>query len=61
MVEQTIMLYINGECHGYRVLQQDMRYQLQGKKIIKSVQQRILDYKSLVCSQVREKCLQIEA
>ncbi len=37
MVDNTLFLYINGDCHGQRVLTHDLRFQLNGKKIVKSV------------------------
>lgn len=55
MVDTTFHYYLNGECHGYRVFQQDLHFQLQGKKIVKSVQDRILEYKQLVESKILDK------
>eukprot|EP00347_Sterkiella_histriomuscorum_P023513 403334361 len=59
MVESTFHYYINGECHGQRILLSDLHYQLQGKKIVKSIQQRITDYKELIQNQVQQKLLQL--
>ena len=41
-VEQTIYFTLNGDCHGQKVFEVDLYYQLQGKKIIKSVQERLI-------------------
>lgn len=45
LVDTTLHFFINGYCHGQKVLQHDLHFQLHGKKIIKSIQQRLLDYK----------------
>jgi hypothetical protein len=59
MVESTLFMYINGECHGKKVLSQDLRYQIQGKKLIKSIQGRLLDYKNDVGKAVYSKCVEL--
>lgn len=48
MVDSNLYFYINGECHGQRVLQHDLRYHLNGKKIIKSIQARLVEFKKHV-------------
>ena len=57
MVETNLFMYINGECHGQRVLQHDLRFQINGKKIIKSVQARLVEYKRLVAESAFAKCV----
>ncbi|TNV85207.1 hypothetical protein FGO68_gene8034 [Halteria grandinella] len=59
MVGSTLYFYVNGECHGKKVLQQDLRYQLQGKKIVKSVQSRILDFKQAIAEAVIQRCISV--
>ena len=48
MVDSNLYFYINGECHGQRVFQHDLRYHLNGKKIIKSIQARLVEFKKHV-------------
>jgi len=36
-VDRTTYFKLNGECHGKQVFEQDLRYQVQGKKVIKSI------------------------
>lgn len=45
-VDSSMFFIINGECHGQKVFNQDMQYQLQGKKVIKSIQERVIDMRS---------------
>lgn len=49
LVESSLHFNINGRVHGERVFSNDLHYQLQGKKIIKSIQQRVIDYKEHLC------------
>ena len=36
-VDSQITLYVNGNCHGQLVFEQDMRWNIHGKKAIKSI------------------------
>jgi len=36
-VERTTYFKLNGECHGKLVFEEDLKYQIQGKKVIKSI------------------------
>ncbi len=57
MVDSNLYFYINGECHGQRVLQHDLRYTLNGKKIIKSIQARLVEFKQHVGEEAFGKCV----
>ena len=59
MVDSCLFLYINGECHGQRVLQHDIRLQLNGKKIIKSIQARLVEFKKHLGAAAFGKCVQM--
>ena len=41
-MENTVYLHLNGDCHKQKVFSQDLVYQLQGKKLIKSIQDRLI-------------------
>ncbi|CDW78619.1 UNKNOWN [Stylonychia lemnae] len=59
LVDSTFHYYVNGYCHGQKILQHDLHYLLQGKKIVKSIQQRIIDYKEHIQKQVHQKLNQL--
>ena len=40
LVDTELVFYLNGMVHGQRVFEQDLLYSVQGKKIVKSIQQR---------------------
>ena len=40
LVDTELVFYLNGVVHGQRVFEQDLLYSVQGKKIVKSIQQR---------------------
>lgn len=41
-VDQTVYLNINGTCHGQKVFKKDLQYNLPGKRVIKSLQDRLI-------------------
>jgi hypothetical protein len=41
-VDQTIYINVNGDCHGSKVFKKDLQYSLQGKRVIKSLQDRLI-------------------
>ena len=51
-VEQNFVFTLNGECHGERVFNKDLVFIANGKKIVKSVQDRLLEVKEHLLNQV---------
>lgn len=51
-VDQTTYFSLNGECHGQLVFERDLKFQLQGKKVIKSIQERLIRAKDYVFNQI---------
>lgn len=43
---------LNGECHGKLVFEQDLKYSIQGKKVIKSIQERLIRAKEHIYNEV---------
>jgi len=41
-VDSTFFFNVNGECHGKKIFKKDLTYSLQGKRVIKSLQDRLI-------------------
>ena len=51
-VEQVTYFKLNGECHGKLVFEHDLKYQIQGKKVIKSIQERLVRAKDHIYNEI---------
>lgn len=41
-VDQSVYININGDCHGQKIFKKDLQFNLQGKRVIKSLQDRLI-------------------
>lgn len=47
-VEQIIYFNLNGICHGQKVFESDLQFELNGKKVVKSIQERLIKAKDYI-------------
>ena len=47
-----LVFRLNGECHGSAIFTSDLQFSLRGTKVVKSVQQRVIDVQNFILNQV---------
>ena len=51
-VDSQIQFYMNGHCHGELVFSNDLKWCMHGKKVVKSIQERLIDIKQHILGMV---------